>query len=200
MFTSVDNPRYSGVAERAFTLTSDSTLAARIQAERASILISDAALAGRIQATELYAGASNHLSLRAEVVSWACDVLDRTDTTAYMPSRQVSIRDDVVWFTPPRGELLPFFKPAVCRAKRDDQSQPKAQDHYYGGLSVDPFEDNSRVLTANRLIPTTRNVTWRHIPSAPSVRHNVPLTSKRGSRQRGRAIMERVRHVKAEKG
>ncbi|CAM9701555.1 unnamed protein product, partial [Ascophyllum nodosum] len=50
-------------------------------AERALALINDSALAARIQASVLYPGAPTYLSLWAEVVSWACHVLNRTATT-----------------------------------------------------------------------------------------------------------------------
>ena len=53
-----------------------------VVAERALALINDAALAARIQAPILYPGAPSYPSLWAEVVSWACHVLNRTAITA----------------------------------------------------------------------------------------------------------------------
>ena len=63
-FTPADSPKYNGVAERALAL------------------INDAALVACIQAPILYPGAPSYPSLWAEVVSWACHVLNRTAITA----------------------------------------------------------------------------------------------------------------------
>ena len=82
------------------------------------------------------------------------------------PRRQVTIRD-VVWFTSPRGAVWPLLKPAVCRVKRANKLLPKAQDCYYVGPGVNHPRDCMRVLTTNRSILTTRNVTWRHVPLPP---------------------------------
>ena len=73
-----------------------------------------------------------------------------------------------MWYgqPPPSGEVWLFLKPAICRVKRDNKSQPKAQDCYYVGPSVDHRRDYMRELTAHRSILTTRNVTWQHVPSA----------------------------------
>ena len=143
-FTPADSPKYNGVAERALGL------------------INDAAAAARIQATELYPGAPDYPSLWAEAVSWACHALNCTATTAN-PGDESPYE---MWYglPPPRGAVWPFLKPAVCRVKRNNKSQPKAQDCYYVGPAIDHPRDCIRVLTANRSILTTRNVTWRHVP------------------------------------
>ena len=143
-FTPADSPKYNGVAERALGL------------------INDAAAAARIQATELYPGAPDYPSLWAEAVSWACHALNCTATTANPGDKSPY----EMWYglPPPRGAVWPFLKPAVCRVKRNNKSQPKAQDCYYVGPAIDHPRDCIRVLTANRSILTTRNVTWRHVP------------------------------------
>ena len=64
VFTPADSPKYNDVAERALALTNDTALAARIQAP------------------VLYPGAPTYPSLWAEVVSWACHVLNRPETSA----------------------------------------------------------------------------------------------------------------------
>ena len=146
-FTPADSPKYKGVAERALGL------------------INDAAVAARIQATELYPDAPNYLSLWAEAASWACHALNCTATTANPGDKSPY----EMWYSspPPRGAVWPFLKPAVCRVKRANKSLPKAQDCYYVGLGVNHPRDCMRVLTANRSILTTRNVTWRYVPLPP---------------------------------
>ena len=180
-FTPADSPKYNGVAERALGLINDATTAARIQA------------------TELYPGAPNYPSLWAEAVSWACHALNCTATTANPGDKSPY----EMWYgsPPPRGAVWPFLKPAVCRVKRNNKSLPKAQDCYYVGPGIDHPRDCIRVLTANRSILTTRNVTWRHVPlSRPAPPQQLPLLPKRGGLQRGRARAGRERRVKAEGG
>ena len=146
-FTPADRPKYNGVAERALGL------------------INDAAVAARIQATELYPNAPNYPSLWAEAASWACHVLNCTATTANPGDKSPY----EMWYgsPPPRGAVWPFLKPAVYRVKRANKSLTKAQDCYYVGPGVNHPRDCMRVLTANRSILTTRNVTWRHVPLPP---------------------------------
>ena len=151
-FTPADSPKYNGVAERALGLTND------------------AAVAARIQATELYPNAPNYPSLWAKAASWACHALNCTATTANPGDKSPY----EMWYgsPPPRGAVWPFLKPAVCRIKRNNKSQPKAQDCYYVGPSVNHPRDCMRVLTANRSIQTTRNVTWRQVPLSPPTPSN----------------------------
>ena len=146
-FTPADSPKYNCVAERALGL------------------INDAAVAARIQATELCPNAPNYPSLWAEATSWACHALNCTATTANPGDKSPY----EMWYgsPPPRGAVWPFLKPAVCRVKRANKSLPKAQDCYYVGPGVNHPRDCMRVLTANRSILTTRNVTWRHVPLPP---------------------------------
>ena len=145
--TPADRPKYNGVAERALGL------------------INDAAVAARIHATELYPNAPNYPSLWAEAASWAFHALNCTATTANPGDKSPY----EMWYgsPPPRGAVWPFLKPAVCRVKRANKSLPKAQDCYYVGPGVNHPRDCMRVLTANRSILTTRNVTWRHVPLPP---------------------------------
>ena len=180
-FTPADSPKYNGVAERALGL------------------INDAAVAARIQATEMYPDAPNYPSLWAEAASWACHALNCTATTANPGDKSPY----EMWYgsPPPRGTVWPFLKPAVRRVKRANKSLPKAQDCYYVGPGVNHPRDCMRVLTANRSILTTRNVTWRHAPfPPPRPRSNCHLLPKRGNLQRGRARTGRERRVKAEGG
>ena len=70
--------------------------------------------------------------------------------------------------------------------KLPNTSQPKAQDCYYVGPSVDLPRDCMRVLTAHRSILTTRNVTWQHVPSAPPAPlQQLPLITKEGESTAG---------------
>ena len=165
-FTPADSPKYNGVAERALGL------------------INDAAAAARIQATELYPGAPDYPSLWAEAVSWACHALNCTATTANPGDKSPY----EMWYgsPPPRGAVWPFLKPAVCRVKRNNKSQPKAQDCYYVGPAIDHPRDCIRVLTANRSILTTRNVTWRHVPlSRPAPPQQLPPIAEEGGSTAG---------------
>ena len=83
--------------------------------------------------------------------------------------------------SPPRRAVWPFLKPAVCRVKRNNKSLPKAQDCYYVGPGIDHPRDCIRVLTANRSILTTRNVTWRHVPlSRPAPPQQLPPIAEEG--------------------
>ena len=165
-FTPADSPKYNGVAERALGL------------------INDAATAARIQATELYPGAPDYPSLWAEAVSWACHALNCTATTANPGDKSPY----EMWYgsPPPRGAVWPFLKPAVCRVKRNNKSLPKAQDCYYVGPGIDHPRDCIRVLTANRSILTTRNVTWRHVPlSRPAPPQELPPIAEEGGSTAG---------------
>ena len=143
-FTPADSLKYNGVAERALGL------------------IIDAAVTPRIQATKIYSSAPNHPSLWTEAASWACQALNCTATTANPGDKSPY----EMWYgsLPPREAVWPFLKPAVCRVKRNNKSQPKAQDCYYVGPGVNHPRGFMRVRTANRSILTTRNVTWRQVP------------------------------------
>ena len=116
-----DSHKYNGVAERALTL------------------INDAALAARIQAPVLYPGAPAYPSLWAEAVSWACPILNRTATTAN--SEDNSPYEMWYGLPPPTCEVGPFLEPAICRVKIYNKLQPKAQDCYYVGPSVNHPSD-----------------------------------------------------------
>ena len=146
-FTPADSPKYNGVAEQTLGL------------------MNDAAVAARIQATELYPNAPNYPSMWAEAASWACHALNCTATTANPGDKSPY---EMSYGSPPlHGAVWPFLEPAVCRVKRANKSLPKAQDCYYVGPGVNHPRDCMRVLTANRSILTTRNVTWRHVPLPP---------------------------------
>ena len=165
-FTPVDSPKYNSVAERALGL------------------INDAALAVRIQATELYPNAPNYPSLWAEAASWACHALNCTATTANPGDKSPY----EMWYgsPPPRGAVWPFLKPAVCRVKRNNKSQSKAQDCYYVGPGVNDPRDCMRVLTTNRSILTTRNVTWRQVALSPPMpsKQLLPIAEEGGFTER----------------
>ena len=109
-FTPADCPKYNGVAERALAL------------------INDSALAARIQAPVLYLDAPDYPSLWTEAMTWGCHVLNCTATT----SKSGDKSPYEMWYgSPPTpGEVWPFRKPAIWRVKRDNKSQPKAQDCY----------------------------------------------------------------------
>ena len=107
-FTPADSPKYNGVAERALAL------------------ISDTALAARIQAPILYPGAPTYPSLWAEAVSWACNALNRTATTANPDYKS----PHEMWYglPPPTGEVWPFLKPIIYKSsKRKNKSAPKGE-------------------------------------------------------------------------
>ena len=155
-----DSPKYSGVAER--------TLAP----------ISDTAPAALIQAQVLYPGAPSYRSLWAEAMSWACNTLNRIATKANPGN--MSPYEMLYGSSPLAGEVWPFLKPAIYRVKRENKSQPKAQDCYYVGPSINHLRHFMRVLTTHRTILITRNVTWQHVPSAPpaSQQHLPPISEE----------------------
>ena len=142
-----DSPKHNGVDERSLALTNDTVLAARIQAR------------------VLYPGAPPYPSFWAEAVSWAWNVLNHTVTKANPKNKSPY----EMWYgSPPfAGNVWPFLKPAIYRVKRDNKSQPKAQDCYYVGPSVNHPRNCMRVITTHRIILTSHNVTWQHVPPAP---------------------------------
>ena len=159
--TPADSPKYNGVVEQALAL------------------ISDTALAARIQAQVLYPGAPSYPSVWAKAVSWACNALNRTATKAN-PGNKSRYE---MWYgsLPPAGEVWPFLKPAIYRVNRENESQPKEQDCYYVGPSVNHPRDCMRVLTTYRTILTTRIVTWQHNPPAPPApQQHLPSIAEEG--------------------
>lgn len=93
---------------------------------------------------------------------WACDCLNRTSTTGNpenkSPYEMWQGKTAVL-------QLLPFLKPGFCRRKRGHKLEPKAQQCYYLGPFMNHPHDAMRVLTKERIVVTTRNVTWRRIPA-----------------------------------
>lgn len=138
-------------------------------AETALESILDAALAARIQAPALYPDAPTYPSLWAEAVSWACDALNRT-ATAGNPENKSPYE---LWHgdRPKFGETQPFLRPAICRMRRGNNSEPEPRRCFYLGPEVEQPRGGMRVLHDNRSILTVRSVTWQHVPAtakAPS--------------------------------
>ena len=76
--------------------------------------------------------------------------------------------------------------PAICRIRRDNESQPKAKDFNYVGLNVDHPRNCIRVLTAHRSILTTRNITWQHVsPAPPAPPQQLPPIAEEGESTAG---------------
>ena len=98
-------------------------------------------------------------------MSWARNVLNHTVTKAN-PKNKSSYE---MWYgsSPFAGKVWPFLKLAIYRVKRDNKSQPKAQDCYCVGPSVNHPRNCMRVLTTHRIILTSHNITWQHVPPAP---------------------------------
>ena len=133
-------------------------------------------------------------------MSWACNAPNRTATKANPGNKSPH---EMCYGSPPlAGEVCPFLKPAIYRVKIANKSQPKAQDCYHIGPSVNHPRDCMRVLTTHRTILPTRNVTWQHVPLAPPApqQHLPPIAEEGGGLQRGRARVGRARQVKAEGG
>ena len=147
-FTTPDGPQFNGVAERGMAL------------------LDTASLAARIQAPVLYPKAPTGASLWAESVNWACHVLNRTSTTAN-PGDKSPFE---MWHGYPANtaETWPFLKPLYYKAKRENKSQPKAQEGYYLGPAINHASDAMRVISNKQTILTTRNVTWQHVPHVPT--------------------------------
>ena len=117
-------------------------------------------------------------------MSWACNALNRTATKAN-PGNKSPYE---MWYgSPPlAGEVWSFLKPAIYRVKRENKSQPKAQDCYYVGPSVNHPRDCMRVLTTYRTILTTRNVTWQHVhPAPPAPQPYLPPIAEEGESTAG---------------
>ena len=65
--------------------------------------------------------------------------------------------------------------------KRENKSQPNAQDFYYVGPRVNHLRDSMRVLTTHRTILTTGKVTWQHVPpSPPAPQQHLPPIAEEG--------------------
>ena len=117
-------------------------------------------------------------------MSWACDALDCTAAKAN-PGNKSPYE---MWYgSPPlAGEVWPFLKPAIYRVNRENKSQPKAQDCYYVGPSVNHPRVCMRVLTSHRTILTTRNVTWQNVPRAPTApQQHLPPSAEGGESTAG---------------
>ena len=116
-------------------------------------------------------------------MSWACQVLNRTATTINPGDKS----PNEMWYgsPPPPGEVWPFLKPAICRVVRDNKSQPKVQDCYYIGPSVDRPRDCMRVPTVHCSILTTRNVTSEERKSTTT-----EGTTREGASSQGRGRVE----------
>ena len=172
-FTTADSPEMNGIAERALGMIEASAMAARLQAK------------------EIFAGTPLPSSDRlwAESMRWACDCLNRTSTTANPENKSPY----EMWHGKTAVlQLLPFLKPGFCRRKRGHKLEPKAQECYYLGPSMNHPHDAMRVLTKGRIVVTTRNVTWRRIPGIrqrPSlVRRDHKKTGMTGVRSSSRSL------------
>ena len=114
-------------------------------------------------------------------MSWACNALNHTATKAN-PGNKSPYE---MWYDSPplAGEVWSFLKPAIYRVKTENKSQPKAQDCYYVGPSVNHPHDYMPVLTTHRIIQTTRNITWQHVPPAPPApqQHLPPIAEEGGA-------------------
>ena len=67
------------------------------------------------------------------------------------------------------GMALPFLKPGYCKIKRENKSQPKAQECFYLGPATNHPRDAVRVLTKHRTLLITRHVTWQCVSPSPPV-------------------------------
>ena len=125
-------------------------------------------------------------------MSWACNALNHTATTTNPGSKS---RYEMCYGPLPlAGEVWPFLKPAMYTTKRENKSQPKAQECYYVGPSVNHPRDCMRVLTTHRTILTTRNVTWKHVFSAPPAPQlHLPPIAEEGESTAGRARQVKAR-------
>ena len=118
--TLADSPKYNGVAERTLALISDTAL-----------------VAAHVHVQVLYPGAPSYTSLWAEAVSWACNAPNRTANKTN-PGNKSPYE---MWSPPLAREVWLFLKPGIYRVKRENESQPKAQDCYYVGPSVNHPRD-----------------------------------------------------------
>ncbi|CAN0364711.1 unnamed protein product, partial [Scytosiphon promiscuus] len=112
-FTPAYSPQFNGVVERALGI------------------IKNAALAARLQAPLMYPGAPSDPTLWAEAVSWSCAVMNRTATKTNPGNRSPY----EMWHgsPPPKGEVWPFLRPAVCKVHQKNKTQLKAQECFYLG-------------------------------------------------------------------
>ena len=148
--TTGDSPQFNGVTERALGL------------------IVTAAMARRIQAREFSSGAQlpPTESLWAKASHWAYDSLNRTATSAN-PTNKSPYE---IWHGNPRPVvLLPFLKPVCCKVKRENKSQPKAQECVYLGPAPNYPQDSVRVPTRDRTVLIMHHITWKRVSPAPLV-------------------------------
>lgn len=146
-----------------------------VVADRALWMIQDAALAARIQATVLYPGAPTYPCLWAEAVSWACDALNRTATTANPGGKSPY----ELWHghPPPIGATQPFLRPAICRLKRENNSEPETQVCFYLGPEIKHPRGGMRILTESGSTLIARNLSWRHVPAVSKASSQTSTTS-----------------------
>ena len=64
---------------------------------------------------------------------------------------------------------LPFLKLGYCKVKRENKSQPKAQECFYLGLAPNHPRDAVRMPTKHRNLHITRHVTCQRVSPSPSV-------------------------------
>ena len=72
----------------------------------------------------------------------------------------------------------------LCKVKRENKSQPKAQECFYLGPALNHPQDAVRVLTKHRTLFITCHVTWQHVSPAPPVPaqlHDSPSQEAGGS-------------------
>ena len=108
-----------------------------------------------------------------------------TSSTAPQPqlTRETSHHTRCGMVHPPPWSGVAVPQTSRLPRKASQQVTAKAQDCYYVGPGVNHPRDCMRVLTANRSILTTRNVTWRHVPLPPPAppQQLPPIAEERGS-------------------
>ena len=124
-------------------------------------------MTGRIQAQEFFPGVQLPAtsSLWAKTSHWACVVLNGTAMTTNPESKS----PHEIWHGISQVVLLPFLKSGYCRVNRENASQAKAQGFVYLDPAPNYPRDSVRVLTGQRTVLITRNVTWQRVsPAAPA--------------------------------
>ena len=147
-FTSPSTPQLNGVAERGLALVEKLAKAVMIQAHESFV-------GQKLPATG---------PLWPEAQNYACDVLNRSPTTA----NPGNLSPYQMWYgKPPPPTLLEWLQPCFYTEKRKRKIDAQAQPGFYLGPAKNHPSGTMRIFSQEtRQVIISRDVTWRHVPPA----------------------------------